>query len=278
MQPASVVPVGHVHAVAAADVSVGVQGIVDAVDSAQELSDRVNNGGQLTTADFDTVLKTASALLVNTPSVGPHIQLGVGVAPRVEVDFRYALQAIRFGARYQFLGVPAVRELGQGEGQGFAGTAGFGYSRYVGAAYLPSEIDSVVLSQDTSRNELDIPLTFGWSNRFAHFWFGPKYLYSKFSHNIGVCFDLDDNGTPSAGSNGCQSSGIASLSGSAHYLAGQVGVAVGYRYVWLALELTAARMWASADGVLTDGSATVSGSFSPRDVVVAPTVGFLVRL
>jgi hypothetical protein len=70
---------------------------------------------------------------------------------------------------------------------------------------------------------------------------------------------------------------LASFEGHAIYYGGVAGVAVGYRYIFLALELTVAELVGSADvtAVMTAATEPVARSADLSGLVFYPTFGLM---
>jgi hypothetical protein len=81
---------------------------------------------------------------------------------------------------------------------------------------------------DFTRWTVDVPLQIGTSRSYYRVWGGPKFLYSHFSTAIRLSIPGVD--TPD----------LASFEGHTLYYGGQVGFAIGYRYIFVAFELTLA--------------------------------------
>jgi hypothetical protein len=73
----------------------------------------------------------------------------------------------------------------------------------------------------------------------------------------------------------CRSEATVALSGTAAYVGGQLGVAVGYRSIWVGAELTVMRLGTSADLEVTSGDRTSEGRFDPSGLVVSPAIGLI---
>jgi len=89
-----------------------------------------------------------------------------------------------------------------------------------------------------------VPLQIGTSRSYYRVWGGPKFLYSHF--NTAIKLDIPGVDTPD----------IASFEGSSIYYGGQVGFAIGYKYVFVAFELTLAGL---------SGHANVQTAPDPRN-------------
>lgn len=108
---------------------------------------------------------------------------------------------------------------------------------------------------DYSRWNIEVPVIFGSRmGDIGHVWFGPKYVFSTYSvdaslKNVGV---------------------VPETSGAIHHLGGFGGVALGYRVVFVFLEVTVAKMFAEPEIL---GRPTDLGG-----IVVAPAGGLMLRL
>ena len=123
---------------------------------------------------------------------------------------------------------------------------------------------------DFSRVELDVPLSFGVSGKVGHLWFGPKLVFSRYDAHLTACL--------SPGDSGCAREATLGVGGTAFYVAGQLGAAIGWKRVWFAAELTVAYVSAGADVELSMGGHSSSHHVSSDGVVLQPAVGLLVWL
>jgi hypothetical protein len=263
MQPATVAPYKSVDAGMGYGVSVPVAGITRSVGTARENVDRTQEGEPLSDGDRDDIIKTSLGLALNPPSLGSQYRIGYGILEGTEVELRYALSAWRLGARYQVVKpeVPA----------GLAVSAGLGVSRYVFSLGVPSYLKPIVDVDDFTRYDIDVPVLFGASHEVFHVWGGPKLVASFMSAGIDVCTQIDTD------SKECTERSKASIDGRAFYLAGQAGGAIGYKYVWVAAELTAAYVDVQATAKIQSGDIDEKRRFQFGDVILYPLVGVIVR-
>src|SRR4029079_12570736 len=112
---------GHVLAEAGFEVAIPTGAILDGLDTAQDLGQRAQNGEMLTDAQKLQILDAGVNLVVNSPSIGPHLGIAYTLIDRLEANLRFAGQAFRFGGRYQIL----KRASGP-----FDMTVGLGVSRF----------------------------------------------------------------------------------------------------------------------------------------------------
>lgn len=248
MRPARLVPPGHVELGTSFEASLPSGEVRDALDRARGIS------GELTSAEVGVLADAATAALVHSPGVGMQISLAYGVSRRVELDARVSMTAVRGGLRIQLLRArPGIYvALGLGVTHQFVGLP---IQRFTSAAELTS----------FSRQELDVPLTAGFSSRAFHLWLGPKLVVARYDASVSACLDRQDGL--------CAMPATMALDGTAAYLAGQLGLAIGWKSVWLAAELTVARLGVDATMQIDASSTHEAHSFGGGGVVVAPSVG-----
>lgn len=248
MRPARLVPAGHVELGTSFEASLPSGEIRDALDRARGIS------GELTRADVGLLADAATAALVHSPGIGNQISLAYGVSRRVELDARVSMTAVRGGLRVQLLRVkPGIYvALGVGVTHQFVGLP---IQRFTSAAELRS----------FSRQELDVPLTAGFSSRAFHLWLGPKLVVARYDASVSACLDRQDGL--------CAMPATMALEGTAAYLAGQIGLAIGWKSVWLAAELTVARLGVDATMQIDSAAMHEAHTFGGGGLVLAPAVG-----
>ena len=96
------------------------------------------------------------------------------------------------------------------------------------ASYIP-----VLEVEDFTRWMVDVLLQIGTSRSYYRVWGGPKFLYSHYSTAIRLSLPSSPD--------------LATFEGSTIYYGGQVGFAVGYKYVFVAFELTLAGLSGTAE-------------------------------
>jgi hypothetical protein len=115
---------------------------------------------------------------------------------------------------------------------------------------------------DFTRWQVDVPLLIGMQNRWFRTWGGPRFLATFF--DAAMRLDLQ-----------VEAPVMASMSGAAYYVGAQAGIGFGYRWVFLAFELTITEMIGHARfeaPVLTEmptREADLSG------LVIYPTLGLM---
>ncbi len=248
MQPARLVPPGHVQLGTSVEVSLPHGEVRDALDRARGVS------GELTSAEVDVLADAATAALVHSPGLGLQISAAYGVSRRVELDARASMTAVRGGMRFQLVRArPGIYvALGVGVTHQFVG--------------LPiQQFTSAAEVRSFSREELDVPLTAGFSSRAFHLWLGPKLVVARYAASVSACLDRQDGR--------CAMPATMTLDGTAAYLAGQIGIAIGWKSVWLAAELTVARLGVDATMQIDTATMHQAHTFGGGGLVLAPTVG-----
>lgn len=260
MQPAHVAPKGHVQATAGFEISAPTATITDLIDTAETLSTTARNRDLMPAEEqqlFDAGVNTVAV----PPSVGYHFAANYTIIDNLELGIRYAGGGWRFGGRYQIL----HRENGP-----FDLTFGIGVAR---SAYEIPLVDKIPILEveDFTRYTIDVaPLQIGTSRSWFHVWAGPKFLYSRFSTTLRASIPF------------VSAVDLASFEGHTIYYGGQGGVALGYRYLFFAVELTMAGISGTANVNVAALPAARDGSTNPiaRDVdlsgfVIFPTFGLI---
>jgi hypothetical protein len=234
MQPAHVAPQGKMQATAGFEVGIPTGTIISLIDTGKTLSDYARQNMGLSPAQERQLFDAGVTTVVSPPAVGYHFAFSYTVIDRLELGIRYAGAGWRFGARYQLL---------RRETDPFDMTIGAGIARSAYEIPLADYIP-VLEVDDFTRYTVDVPLQIGTSRSYYRVWGGPKFLYSHFSTAMHVSIPGVD--TPD----------VASFEGHTLYYGGQVGFAVGYKYVFVAFELTLARI---------SGHGNVQTAPDPRD-------------
>ena len=229
MQPAHVAPKGHFQVTAALEVGIPTGTLASAIDTGKTLSDAAASGS-LTADQERRVFEAGLNVLASPPSFGPNLALAYTPVDRFEVGVRYAGSGWRLGARYQLLRhEQAPVDL----------TVGAGLSRSAYAIPLGDFIPILEID-DFTRWTVDVPMLVGASRSWFRVWAGPKFLYSHFSTALRLT-------VPGPGGD----VQLASFEGHATYVGGQGGLAIGYRHLFFAVELTLAEAFGSASVAAT---------------------------
>lgn len=232
--PAHVAPRGHVQAELGFDVSVPTGTISDVIDAGEGLSD-VAHERELSEAEQERLFRAGAALALNPPSATPHLGVAYTALDHLEVGGRYSIGALRLGARYQLL---------EQERHSVDLSAGLGAARYVYEFPVSDQLPLLEL-QDFTRWQIDLPLLVGKHGTWYRVWAGPRFLVTFYGTEL--TFEQ-----PAVSGAGGDQSVLASLDGTATYLGGQVGGALGYKHVFLGFELTCAKFWTNANLTLAD--------------------------
>ena len=225
--PAHVAPKHHVQAEAGFDVSVPTGTISDVIDQGPALS-KAAHGHELTREEQQQLFGAGAALALNPPSLVTHLGVAYGLFDHFEVDGRLTSGAWRLGARYQVL---------EQEQQSVDGTFSLGGGHYSYEFPLSDQIPLLTL-EDFSRWQIDAGFLVGKHGSWYRVWGGPRLLVSFYGTEL--VFEQPAIGVEP------QKKVLASLDGAATYLGGEVGAALGYKYVFVGFELTCAKFWTSA--------------------------------
>jgi hypothetical protein len=213
-QPAHVAPKGHVAASVGVEGGASVGAFTEVIDRGKDLARRAQNNEALTDDDLWKIFDAGVGLMLASPSFGPHVAVAYTPLDRLEVGLRYAGSAFRFAGRYQLLDhLTGPMDL----------TVGLGLSRFSYSFPLSDQIPILKLD-DFSRWQLDVPLLAGTSRDYLRVWFGPKLLFTKFQTQLRL--ELEPVPT------------VARFDGTAIFVGGQAGIALGYRKLFFAFELT----------------------------------------
>jgi hypothetical protein len=226
--------------------------LVDAINTGKDLGDKIESGQTLTSDEKWRMFDAGMQLLLSPPSAGYHLSAAYVPVERLEVSLRYAGSALRLGTRYQVLD----RETGP-----FDMSAGIGISRFTYTLPI-SDYIPVLKMDDFTRWQIDVPFLIGMQNRFFRFWTGPRFVATFF--DTAMRLDL-----------GVADQVLASMSGHAYYLGGQSGIGVGYRWIFLAFELTITEMVGHAHvnaPAITDAP---SRDVDLTGLVIYPSIGLM---
>jgi hypothetical protein len=229
LQPAHVAPAGHFQAAVGVEVGVPTGTLAKAVDLGQVLAGQARTRG-LTDAEIARLFDVGATVAASPPSVGQHLAIAYTVRERTEVGLRYAGGGWRLGGRYQFL---------QHDDGPFDLVAGLGIARATTSVPLGSVVP-FLQARDFERWTFDLPVLIGTSRNWFRVWTGPKFLYSRFDTSLEINLPM----------NAAQ---VGTLQGHATYVGGQGGAAIGYRNLFLAVELTLGEL---------SGSATITSTLS----------------
>ncbi len=248
-QPAHVAPAGQFQAGMGLDVAVPVGTITRTYDAAKTLSDTAQNGTPLADGQKLQLFDAGLNLALNPPAVNYHLGLAYTLIDRWEVSLRYAASALRLGARYQVL---------KHDSAPFDLVVGLGVARF-SHEFPFGDVIPVLRLEDFVRWQLDVPILIGTSRDWFRAWVGPRFLATRFE--AALILDLE-----------AQPDELANLEGVGYYVGAQGGLAVGFRWLFVAAELTVARLVGDADLAALDRPAR---SVEIDSVVVYPSFGLM---
>jgi len=223
LQPAHVAPAGHLQAAVGVEIGIPTGSIAKTVDAVRTLASDARTQ-TITDAQKVQLLDAGITLASNPPSVGQRLSIAYTPIERMEVNLQYLGAAWRLGGRFQLLN----RDTGP-----FDLVAGLGISRLAQAIPI-EDVLPVVKVDDFTRWSIDVPVLLGTSRDWFRVWGGPRFLFSQVATNMRL--ELVDGERV-----------LASFRASGVYFGAQGGLAVGYRSVFLGVELTVTELVASAE-------------------------------
>lgn len=218
-QTAAVPPTGHYSAAIGWEGSLAIGPLVNAIDTGYDVGKKVANGQPLTTQEKLDAFDAGMQLLLNPPSFGYNMSFAYVPWRRLELSLRYTVSTVRVGTRYQILD----RETGP-----FDMSVGLGLGRYVFEIPFGDKLEYVKVD-DFTRWQIDVPVLIGTQNRWFRVWGGPRFVATFFDTAMRLDLKVEDPV-------------FASMSGQAYYVGGQGGLGFGYRWIFVAFELTIAEM------------------------------------
>jgi hypothetical protein len=256
LQPAEPMRPGHVQAQGAFNVNVPASRIIDAVDTVATLSDRYASDSSYKPSDREQkdALAAGVGLGLSSPGVNPDLMLRVGIFKNFDAGIRWSALNAHLDGKYRFLQTKETPENDPEADPGFQGSVSLGVSKTLYSGFVFDTLEFLHID-DYSRWNLELPVIFGSRlGNFGHAWFGPKYIYSHYSvdaslKNVGV---------------------VSETSGSIHHLGAFGGIGLGYKYVFVFLELTIANMFAKPE---IFGQKTDLGG-----IVIVPAFGLMLRI
>ena len=221
-QPAHVPRPQHFQAESGVDVSYSPGGLHQIQDASRQ-ADKSSQQNNITDAEKSTIARGGAQLGLNPPAIIEHVGLAYSPIESWEVSARFCATAWRLGVR---------RQLARQEENGIDFTVGIGVGR---AAFDPpvDGVFSTIHVDNFSRWNFDIPITLGQHGEGYRWWAGPRIVYSSMSQDMTLSLTGDEvvRGT---------------ISGHGLYLGASLGVALGFRTVFVGPELTLAWLLGSA--------------------------------
>ena len=250
LQPAHVAPRGHVQVTAGLEVGVPTGTLVSAVDAGRTLARSAQS--QTLSAEQQGRLFDAGVTFAASPvAVVPHFAVSYGIYDRTEVGLRYSGDAWRLGGRYQLLAH---------DEDPFDMVVGLGVSRAATAVPV-GDVIPVLSVDDFTRWTTDLSLLVGTSRSWFRVWAGPKLVYTSFDTRLRADLYMNEEE-------------LASFHGHGAYYGGQGGVALGYKSLFLGVELTLMEL----SGTATTSVTTLATGARTTDIsgfVVYPAVALM---
>jgi hypothetical protein len=253
-QTAAVPPTGHFSASAGVEYPIPLGTIYDVYSTGKDVLEKADNDQALTTAEKWQAFDTGVELLLSPPFIpGYHLSFAYVPWQRLEVSLRYASSALRLGTRYQV--------LDRNAGAPFDLSAGIGFSYFTYAIPIGDYVP-ILKVDDFTRWQIDIPLLMGMQNRWFRTWFGPRFIATFFDTALRLDLKVEE-------------AVLASMSGKAYYVGGQGGIGFGYRWLFVAFELTVTEMMGSATFTANALADSPSHTTELSGLVIYPTLGLM---
>jgi hypothetical protein len=225
-QPAHVGPRGTFRADLGVDVVVATGAFSSTIDAGKTLA-RAARSRALSEAEKIQLFSAGLALALDSPGVVEHTRISYNPLDRFEVSLRYASDTWRLGGRYQFLAQ---------ENDGVDLSVGLGGARFSYGLPIEDVID-VIRLPEFERWTFDLPITIGRHGEIFRWWTGPRFAYIHHGAELVL------SAPGSAGT--VAQDDVARSSGSHGFVGFLAGIALGYRYVFLAVELAVGRSFGS---------------------------------
>jgi len=222
-QPAHVAQQGHITFEAGFDASAPTGTIGRTLDAGKALA-RAANNLSLSDSERRQVIEAGANLAIDPPAAVMHAGLAYVPITGWELALRWSSGSWRAGFRHQFLNQ---------ETHGLDLSAGVGVSRFT-YEFPINDVVSVIHLDDFTRWSVDVPILVGKHGSWYRVWAGPRLLFARY--DSAMTLDL-----PAAGSTPAEVV-AASVGGNATFVGGQGGFALGYRHIFLGLELTIVRL------------------------------------
>ena len=252
MQPARLTPESHLAMTTSLAVNAPVGSAGDTLDALQALDEVV---GVLEPREIQLLADAVNAGSLSPPMVDPSVRLAYGVSRYFEVGARVGGSHVGVSARVQVLRIaPGIY-------------ASLGFELSSALSTLPiNRFNDRVFVERYRRLDVGLPLMLGYSSSRAHLWAGPKLLFSRVRTRGHLCVRENDE---------CADRVEFRGSGSLRHVAGQLGVALGKRRFWIALELTIARLRGNGTVRGHRGATEESYTYDPDGRVIQPALGLI---
>jgi hypothetical protein len=196
-------------------------------DQGREARDAVEEGRPYTLSEEaqQKLLTAGVSLMVAPPGANPELMVRVGVVDRVDVGLRYSGISLRADAKVQLF-------HGGDDARSYDVALGLGAARHFFSSPVLDVLEVVEMG-DFSRYDVEVPLyvSVDFGDIFKLYG-APKYVYSHTRLDARLV-DYSQQGKPVSGFDASLPATVGS-----HFVGSTVGMALGYRYVYLFAELT----------------------------------------
>jgi hypothetical protein len=227
-QPAHVGPKGQVRVEMGADVPIPTATIASSLGAAKTLA-LAARSRELSETEKVELFEAGLNLALNAPSLVQHVGVTYNPADRWEVGLRYAGSAWRLGGR---------RQLFTQDQHGTDVSIGLGVSRATYEFPISNVLD-VLRLDDFERWNIDVPITAGWQGPAHRIWVGPRLAYVH--HSAAMVIHVPGDPT------GVAEDDVASTEGDGYFVGALAGAGVGYRWLFVAAELSIVRLFGDAE-------------------------------
>lgn len=233
MNTARTTPPGEFRVNAAAGVHLPGGAAVDFARASLGVARSIREGAfELTPAEQESLYLGALSLALQPPYPVFEAGLRTGIVEDVDAGLKLSTTAIGLDARYRFW------RSGDEEGIHLHAAIGLGASRYFFSNPLFDVLELVRVG-DFSRWDFEIPLLFSFEHsRIAMGYVGLKYVHTRFSIDQ-TLFKLQRAANEVAGVPVLTDR----IQSPMHFYGGVFGFGIGYKHVWLLLELNAGYVW-----------------------------------
>lgn len=197
------------------------------IDQGEEARDAVEEDRPYTLSEEaqQKLLTAGVALMVAPPGVNPELMVRVGVVDRVDVGVRYSGISLRVDGK-------VLLAHGGDAGRSYDVALGLGAARHFFSSPVIDVLEVVEMG-DFSRYDVEVPLYVSADYGDVFKLYGaPKYVYSHTRLDARLV-DYSKQGKPVSGFDATLPATVGS-----HFFGSTVGMALGYRYVYLFAEVT----------------------------------------
>jgi hypothetical protein len=226
-QPAHVAPKGHVQVEMGADASIPTGTISKTIDAAKTLVTAAANRS-LNTEERAQLIEAGANLALDPPAAIFHVGVAYVPVALTEVGLRYSSGGWRGGVRRQLL-------LQEEDGVDVTAGVSLGYHA---TSFPVDKILDIVTIDDFTRLSVEVPLVLGTHGSWYRLWGGPRFILAHYSTAMNL-------NLPATGATPAEIV-AASVEGTATFIGAQFGVALGYAHLFVAAELTIAKLLSTA--------------------------------